>query len=169
MGHHRRGRLAALPGSMAVALILLLAACSSGQREIRDLLLGPGDFTPLAVVETSFQVAETTDGQPAGQVTLSGPGFELLQSLVMFETNGEARAVLAGIKEDQAAQGTSPTASGRFQDVSGVLNEARGGEATSTLFFVQGRALVRVSLSGPNRQQLLLDYAEKARSKASRQ
>lgn len=40
--------------------------------------------------------------------------------------------LLAGITEDQAAQGAFPADPGRFQGISGMFDEARGGDATST-------------------------------------
>lgn len=85
-----------------------------------------------------------------------------------FATNGDARSVLGEMKEDRAAQRAFPADPGRFQDISGILDKALSSDATSTLFFVLGRALVRVSISGPNRQQLPPAYAEKAQPRASR-
>ena len=169
MGYPRRRGIASRLGWPAAALVALLAACSGGNPQAEDLLLNPGDFPGLAVTATMVQVSETAQGGSSAQVELSGPDFVITQSLVMFETQEAARSVLAGIKKDQLARSTSPMEPGSFQDVSRVLAEQRGGGESLTLFFVQGRALVRVTISGPNRRALLPDYAEKARAKAGKQ
>jgi hypothetical protein len=151
------------------ALVAFLAACSGGQPQVQDLLLDAGDFPGLAVTETQVQTSETTQGEPAVQVMLSGPDFVLGQSLVLFETQGAARSILAEIKKGQIARKTSPIESGKFEDASGVLAEDHGGDETLSLFFVEGRALVRVTLSGVDRRALLPVYAEEARAKAGKQ
>jgi hypothetical protein len=91
------------------------------------------------------------------------------QSLVLFENQDAARAILAGIKRGQLTRSTYPIEHGNFKDVSEVLVEEHGGNETLTLIFVEGRALVRVTLSGPNRRALLPVYAEEARIKAGEQ
>jgi hypothetical protein len=152
-----------------MALIAFVAACSGGQPQVEDLLLDAGDFPDVAVTETEVQVSETTLGESAVQVVLSGPDFVLGQSLVLFETQDAARSILAGIIMDQLARETFPIESDKFEDASGVLAEDHGGTETLTLFFVEGRALVRLTLSGPNRRALLPVYAEEARAKAGKQ
>ncbi len=163
-----RNRGIARSGAWSTCFVLLsLAACITAQPRVSDLLLSPEDFPDTIVKRTAFQVNETADGEPAGQVELSGPGFTIKQSLVLFKTEEAALSVLAGIKVDQIGQGiTAPQERGRFDDVSGVLNETRGGDGASSLFFVQRRAFVRITLSGPERLRLLFPYAEKARVKA---
>jgi hypothetical protein len=151
------------------ALVAFLAACSGGQPEVRDLLLDSGDFSGLSVTESKAQVSETTQGDASAQVELSGPDFVLGQSLVLFENQDAARAILAEIKKGQLARITYPIEQGNFKDVSEVLVEDRGGNETLTLIFVEGRALVRVTISGPNRRALLPVYAEEARVKAAKQ
>ena len=152
-----------------VALIAFLAACSGGPPEVQDLLLDSGDFSGQAVVESKAQISETAQGDASAQVELSGPDFVLGQSLVLFENQDSARAVLAEIEKDQLARDTYPIEPGNFKDVSEVLIERRGGDETLTLIFVEGRALVRIPLSGPGRRALLPVYAEEARAKAGKQ
>lgn len=162
-----RSRPVAGPGAWLTVFVLLpLAACSLAQPSISDLLLSPGDFPEIVVTRTDLQVGETVDGEPTGQVVLSGPDFTLRQSVVLFETREKARSVLAGIKADQTARGiTLPGERGAFDDVSGVLHEVRGVTTASNLFFVQRRVFARVTVSGPQRLTLLPLYAEKARVK----
>ena len=95
-----------------------------------------------------------------------------------FDSEGSARATLAAVKQqwEQLARANhrftlvqSQLAQLRVSDqelVSGVLVETRGGETTSTLIFVEGRALLRLTISGDAGQELLPAYAEKARIKA---
>ena len=87
----------------------------------------------------------------------------------MFESESTALAVLGGIKGDQIAQGVTPQEIPGFKNASGVLEEVRNEEESATLFFVEKRALVKVAVSGPNSQALLLRFAETARVKAGRQ
>ena len=154
---------------LATAIVILLAACSGGSPQAEELLLRSGDFPGLAMTETDIQTSESSQGQPSAQVDLSGPNFMLSQSLLMFESQQEARSVLEGIKQNQLAQGIEATNTGKFQDSSGILSELRGGQESHTLFFVEGRALVRITISGPSTLDLLTQYADKAREKAERQ
>lgn len=169
MGPTRRRPIGQPAAWVVVAVAILLASCSGGRPEVSELLLSPEDFPGLEVTQTRLEMVQTADGEPAAQVELSGPQFTLSHNLVMFETPEAALSILAGIKEGQIAQGIILEKMDNFRDVSGILSEVRGSQEMLTLFFVEGRALVRISLSGPERHVLLPIYAEKARAKASRQ
>ena len=110
----------------------------------------------------------TPQGISAVQVDLTGADFTLNQSIVMFQTQASALSVLAGIKQDQLTQDIMPADTSNFEDASAILKETRGGQDFYTLFFVEGLALVKLTLSGQNAAATLLVYAEIARSKASR-
>ena len=177
MGRSRKRRInrgISLAGAI-VALVLSLslalawAGCSGGSPRVEDLLLGHGDFPPGEVTESNALSTVTPLGVSAVQVDLSGPDFTLTQSIVMFQTQASAVSVLAGIKQDQLAQAVLPVDTSKFEDASGILMETRGGQDFFTQFFVQGVALVKVTISGPRALELLPLYAEKARSKVSRQ
>ena len=161
------GAIAALVLSLSLALSW--AGCSGGSPRIEDLLLGHGDFPPGEVTASNALSTVTPLGVSAVQVDLSGPDFTLTQSIVMFQTQASALSVLAGIKQDQLAQAVLPVDTSKFEDASGILMETRGGQDFFTQFFVQGVALVKVTISGPRAPELLPVYAEKARSKVSRQ
>ena len=168
MGRPRR-RLEFPPIALpAVGLIALLSAFSCGSASTADLLLSPSDFPGLTVIEQTSQVTITIQGQETAQVELAGPDFALSESLVIFESKEAARAILAGIKEDQSAQSATLADAKQFEDVSRVLSESRSGQESLSIFFVAGRTLVRVTVSGPSRQALLPNFAEKARVKISR-
>ena len=164
-------------GWAALALAVLLAGCSGGSLDAGDLLLGPSDFPGLEVTESTTQATVTPQGVSAAQVQISGPDFQLNQSIVLFATPASALSVLAGIKQDQLAQGVIssdvlsivPSGTDQFQDSSGVLIEIRDGQESLTMFLVEGRALIRITVSGPGAQSMLAGLAEKSRSKASRQ
>ena len=145
---------------------VLLAACSSGPTPPQDLLLGPEDFPSTGVTETSREDGETNQDEPAVQVELTSPDFTLLESLVLFEDEYIALTILAGIKQDQITQGVTPKAMEGFEDNSGVLNEKLHGEDASTLFFVEGRALVRITLSGDGQADNVWAFARLARKKS---
>jgi len=177
LGRSRRGRIvlgislarAITALALTLSLALAWAGCSGGSPKVEDLLLGSSDFPAGEVTESNPLSTVTSLGVSAAQVDLSGPAFTLTQSIVMFQTQASALSVLAGIKQDQSAQLVLPADTSKFEDASGILKETRGGQDFFTQFFVQGLALVRVTISGPRAPELLPVYAEKARSKLSRQ
>jgi len=145
---------------------MLLAACSSGPTPPQDLLLGPEDFPNTVVTETNQEDGETNLDEPAVQVELTNPDFTLLESLVLFADEDIAFTILAGIKQDQISQGVTPEPMEDFEDNSGVLTEKLHGEDASTLFFVEGRALVRITLSGDEQAGNVWVFARLARKKS---
>ena len=177
MGGSGRQRPIGIAGGLA-GILLLVAACGGGSPAIGDLLLGPEDFSGQAVTRTGIQVGQAASGEPTAYVKLTGPGFSLQHSLVKFDSEGSARAALAAVKQqwEQLARANHRftlvqpelaqlRVSGR-ELVSGVLVEIRGEGTVSTLIFVEGRALVRMTISGDAGRALLPAYAEKARIKA---
>ena len=74
-----------------------------------------------------------------------------------------------GINPDQVAQDALPADHSKFEDSSVYFKETRAGQEYFTQFFVQGLALVKVTISGPRALELLPVYAGNARSKVSRQ
>lgn len=148
---------------------VLLAACSSDSTPPQDLLLGPEDFPGQAVTETNRETGETSLNEPAVQIELSSPDFVLLESLVLFEAENLARTLLSGIKRDQIAQGVTSTPIQGFEDNTGVLPDHLDGEDASTVFFVEGRALVRITLTGAGRAETVWEIAAMAREKSRKQ
>lgn len=175
MGRSRKRRIKlgiSLTGAataMALVLSLVLAGCSGSSPQVEDLLLGHSDFPAGEVTESNPLSTVTPQGVSAVQVDLSGPDFTLTQSIVMFQTQASALSVLAGIKQDQLAQAVLPADTSNFEDATGIMRETRSGQDTYTQFFVQGLALVKVTVSGQRATELLPLYAEMARSKVSRQ
>jgi hypothetical protein len=145
---------------------VLLAACSGDATPPRDLLLGPDDFPDTSVTETSREDGSTNLDDPAVQVELSSPEFNLLESLVLFENEDIALSILAGIKQDQVAQGVESEPVAGFEDNSGVMSEQLHGEDASTVFFVEGRALVRLTVSGDGGNEMIWAVARLAREKS---
>ena len=155
-----------IPMALLPLFAILLTACSSDPKPPSELLLGPGDFLGGAVTETSRVTGETALDEPAVQVELSGPDFTLLESLVLFDADNFALSVLDQIKQDQTAQGVTAQPVDGFDDISGVIDDQLHGDAASTLFFVQGRALVRITLTGADRAESVWDIARLARDKS---
>ena len=166
LGISRVGVIAVL--ALALSLTLATSGCSGGSPKVEDLLLGRSDFPPGEVTESNPLSTVTPQGVSAVQVELLGPDFTMTQSIVMFQTQASALSVLGGIKQDQSAQLVLPADTSNFEDSSGVMLETRGGQEFFTRFFVQGQALVKVTISGPKALELLPLYAEKARAKVSR-
>ena len=145
---------------------VLLAACSGDRKPPSELLLGPGDFRGGAITETARETGETFLDEPAVQVELSGPDFTLLESLVLFDAEHLALSILDRIKQDQTAQGVTAQPVEGFDDISGVISDQLHGDEASTLFFVQGRALVRITLTGAGRAERVWEIARLARDKS---
>lgn len=153
------------------AMFLVFTACSSGGPTPvpSALLLGPEDFPGQAVTATDGEIGETTDSEPAVQVELTGPGFQVVESIVVFETSDLALGVLAGIKQDMAALGIDSAPVSGFKDISGIdQNSSLGGGPASTVFFVQDSALVRLTVAGLDLEARIIELAETARDKVSR-
>ena len=180
MGRTGRRRSFGIAANLAAALFLLASACGSDAPAISELLLAPGDFSGQRATRTSIQTGETADGQPTAITELAVPGFSIQHSLVIFDTQELARAALAGVnlQWEQLADGNdgttlfrgdlAPLAVADRELVAGVIEEVRAGHQTSSVIFVQGRVLVRLTISGASAKDLLLSYAEKARVKAAR-
>ena len=161
------------PGrSIQVGLIILIAVilsgCSGGSTSPRELLLSPDDFPDQVVTETIQASEDSNLSAAAVLVELKGSEFALLESLVLFESDEVATKVLAEIKRDQLAQGVDAHPKKGFDDNSGIMAEALNGEEGSTLFFVEGAALVRVTLSGRNHADKVWGFARLAREKSGK-
>ena len=156
--------------SIKVGLIILvavvLAGCSGGSTPPRELLLSPDDYPDQIVTETIQEIEDSNLSGVAVLVELKGSEYALLESLVLFESNEVAAKVLAEIKQDQLAQGVDAYPENGFDDNSGIMAEALNGEEGSTLFFVEGAALVRVTLSGRNHADRVWVFARLAREKS---
>jgi len=151
---------------LIILLAVILAGCSAESTSPRELLLSPNDFPDQVVTETIQAIEDSNLSEAAVLVELKGSEFTLLESLVLFESNEVAAMVLAEIKQDQLAQGVDAHPKNGFDDNSGIMAEALNGEEGSTLFFVEGAALVRVTLSGRNHADKVWGFARLAREKS---
>ena len=154
--------------AVASSAVWLTLACSGGPKPAAGLLLGPEDFPGMKVTASAPETAETTGLEPSVQVALAGPGFELLQTLVLFESEERALELIAGIKNDMAALGISQEPADGFQDISGIDETGTlNGQPAATLFFVEGAALVRLTVTGADHRSRIMELAETGRKKAS--
>ena len=152
--------------ALLVACGLAAAAAACGPEistEPRDLLLTPGDFQDVGVSVLSLTEEQSLDG-PSAQVDLQGPGYRVVQSIVLYENRDKALAALDGIRADLVRRGEAgPGAAGS----SGVLEHLLGLEEAASLFFIEHRALVRMTVSGDGREERLSELADAARKKLS--
>ena len=131
--------------SIAAALILAMAGCGAAiSGEPRDLVLGPDDFPDGGVSVVSLSEEESLDG-PSAQTELQGQGYRVVQSLVLFPDRETALSALDGIRADLVSRGeTGPGEPG----ASGVFQHRLGEEEAASLFFIEDRALVRLTVTG---------------------
>ena len=155
-----------IPMALVALFAVLLAACSDEATPPRDLLLSADDFPFEGVTETDRREGDSNLEGPAVQVELSSPDFTFLESLVLFESEELALSILSEIKQDQIARGVTSLPVEGFDDNSGVLEEQLNGQEASTVFFVEGRALVRITLSGGGRAEFIWEIARLAREKS---
>ena len=151
---------------LLVMFALLLTACSGDATPPRDLLLSPDDFPRSAVTETSRETGESNKYEPAVQVELTSLDFTVIESLVLFESVDLSLALLSEIKQDQLSQGVDAHPVDGFDANSGVLADRLHGDDASTLFFVEGQALVRITLSGDEQADNVWAFARLARKKS---
>ena len=150
---------------LALAILsVLLAGCGSGPpAEPRELLLAPGDFQDTAVSVLSVSEEESLDG-PSAQVEIQAPGYRVLQSLILFETRERALSALDGIRADLMNRGEATPGE---PEASGVFEHLLGSDEATSLFFIEDRGLVRLTVTGPERRQRLAELAALARAKLS--
>ena len=115
-------RAALLPAS-AVLLALLIAACGpETPANPGDLLLSPGDVSDMQLTVISQSEEQSGEG-PSALVELQGPGFRVLQSVVLFESRELALTALDGIRGDLASRGEAGPGA---VETSGVLEHNLG-------------------------------------------
>jgi hypothetical protein len=141
-------------------VIVLLASCDSAiSEEPRDLLLAPDDMPGAGVSVVSLTEEQSLDG-PSAQVKLQGVGFQVVQSLVLFENREVALSALDGIRADLVSRGE--TGPGQ-PEASGVFEHKLGNEDAASLFFIENNGLVRLTVTGPDRRARLSELADVAR------
>ena len=155
---------------LAISLFTLfaisMAACSNESTPPSDLLLDSNDFPEMNITEISRGVGSTDSERPAVQVELRANGFTILESLVVFENKDLALSILTSIKQDQTGQGVGSVPVEGFDDNSGVMVEHLDDDEKSTVFFVEGRVLVRITVSGEEAIESIWEIASRAREKS---
>ena len=156
------------PLELVLALCLfpafLLTACVSEiASDPGELLLAVEDFQSATVSVLSSSEEQSLDG-PSAQVELQGPGFRVLQSLVLFESREQALSALDGIRADLVSRGQAGPGG---LEASGVFQHMLGNEEAASLFFIEDRGLVRLTVTGPDRDRRLSELAAVARAKIS--
>ena len=151
---------------LATLVVCSLGAAACGEEitaEPRELLLAPSDFPEGGVSVLSLSEEQSLSG-PSAQVELQGQGFRVIQSIVMHESREAALSALDGIRADLVSRGETGPGGVEF---SGVLKHVVGSEDAASVFFIEGRALVRMTTTGAGREERLSDLAEAAREKLS--
>ena len=150
---------------LLVSLILVVlcgVGCGSQiDGEPRDLLLAPADFADSNVTVLSLTEEQSLDG-PSAQVELQSDGYRVVQSLILFGDREMALSALDGIRADLVIRGE--TGPGGLE-ASGVFQHQLGDEDAASLFFIEDRGLVRLTVTGQNRAELLAQLAGIAKEK----
>lgn len=143
-------------------LTMLIAACGSEiDASPKDLLLSPDDVPGRQLAVVSESEEESEEG-PSALIEMQGPGFRVLQSILLFENRELALAALDGIRGDLVSRGV--TGPGTLE-ASGILQHTLGEEEAASLFFIEENGLVRLTVTGEQRGQLLEELAAIAREK----
>ena len=150
--------------ALSILAIVLLAGCDSAiSAEPRDLLLTPDDVRSPGFSVVSLTEEQSLDG-PSAQVELQGPGFRVVQSTILFEDREAALSALDGIRADLVSRGE--TGPGQ-PEASGVFEHKFGNEDAASLFFIENNGLVRLTVTGSDREARLAELADVARDKLS--
>ena len=151
--------------ALSLLFVLLVLGCGGEiSGEPRDLLLAPDDFPESGVTAVSLSEEQSLDG-PSAQVELQGPGFRAVQSLILYESRELSLAALDGIRADLVTQGQA--APGEIE-TSGVFEHRLGTEDAVSLFFIEGRGLVRLTVTGLGREDRLSTLGDLAREKLAK-
>ena len=141
---------------------MLLAGCGSEMpSNPRDLLLSPADVPGMQLAVVSESEEQSAEG-PSALVEMQGPGFRVLQTVVLFETRELALSALDGIRGDLVSRGEAEPGG---VETSGILEHSLGPDEAASQFLIEGRALVRLTATGPERLQLLEELAVLAKEK----
>lgn len=154
-------RACAFLGTILLVAVFGVGCGSDISSDPRDILLAPGDVPGMQLTVVNDSEEQSGEG-PSALVELQGPGFRVLQSVVLFADREAALAALDGVRGDLVSRGE--TGPGGIE-ASGVLEHSLGPEEASSLFFIEDRALVRLTVTGPERQQRLAELADIARDK----
>ena len=155
-----------LSWALAALIVAVTGSLSGGcgseiKAEPRHLLLAPADFNDAGVTLVSLSEELSLDG-PSAQVELEGAHFRIIQSLILYESPELALAALDGIRADLVNQGhTSP---GEVE-ASGMFEHNLGSDEAASLFFIESRGLVRLTVTGADRHERLPNLADAARRK----
>lgn len=148
--------------ALALLVFPLVLACGAGSPENPiDLLLAPADFPDTQATVVSLAEEQSLDGRSA-QVELQAPGYRVLQSLVLFDTREASLAALDGIRADLVSRGAAGPGGA---EASGVFEHMLGPDEAASVFFIEGAALVRLTVTGPERRGRLESLTEVARRK----
>ena len=148
-------------GLSLLAGLLVMGCGVEISGEPRDLLLAPDDFPGGGVTVVSLSEEQSLDG-PSAQVELQGPDFRVIQSLILHENRESSLAALDGIRADLVSQGqTGPGET----EASGIFEHMLGSEAAVSVFFIEDRGLVRLTVTGTGRHERLDDLTGVARNK----
>ena len=154
-----RACLALLAAGIAV---LLVAACGSETpSDPRELLLSPADIPGMGLKVVAESEEQSVEG-PSALVELQGRDFRVLQTVVLFETRELALSALDGIRSDLVNRGEAGPGG---VETSGILEHTLGPDEASSQFLIEDRALLRLTVTGPDRLQLLEQLAEATRNK----
>ena len=147
---------------IASLVTAFLAGCGpETPQDPRNLLLSPDNISEMQLTVVSESEEQSVEG-PSALVELQGPGFRVLQTVVLFASREEALSALDGIRNDLVSRGeTGPGG----METSDILEHNLGSEEASSLFMIVDRVLARLTVTGPERRQRLAELAGIARAK----
>lgn len=170
----RRGylRTVGLGGLASVGAVGAWAAASkiaAGRNPIdpEKFLLAPQDFPDTGFKEVRRPgQRETRNGGQAVQVVLERESARLIQSVVVFPSDGAAQQALEALRYGEGGQAGEPAQHApRYGEDSLVITGRKGDEGAVSVVFRRRRVFVRLTLTGTNDIRTMSRYAQRADEK----
>ncbi|MFQ5860330.1 MAG: hypothetical protein ACE5IG_02115 [Dehalococcoidia bacterium] len=152
------------PLAALLSLGLLLAACASPP-DAAALLLTPEDFPGRDLAVEHRRANPSSAGASSAETELTGPGFTLFHSVVLFGSAQEAQEAISRVQENQESLGLTAVEAPAVGEESVVLAGQQGGRDSVSILFRRGAAFVRLTLVGSDSVTEMIGYAGRAHAK----
>ena len=127
--------------------------------------MAPQDFPGRELKVERTGSVELGGGERSAEIVLSGQGYKVYQSVVVFQGITRAQEVMESLRVSEESLGTRVAQTPEVgEEALGVFKD-RSAVNRSFIVFREGNALVRVTLEGEGRIEDLVLFARKASEK----